>query len=203
MSRTARFIPRYGYLHIMSRGNNRQRIFSYARDYRFYCSCLRKLKAEESVKIHHYCLMPNHLHLLLGVGPASNVGRFMQRLGLKYFYYYRARRDYIGHLLQGRFKSKIIVDEKYFLQCGKYIELNPVRAQLVSFPEEYAYSSYRHYALGGEDEIVDDDFFYLSLHNDATRRKELYSNMLFDEKGCAKQLHIDSSNLMFNNELIE
>jgi putative transposase len=201
MSRTARIIPPQGYLHVISRGNNRQRLFRCRQDYKIYCLHLKKLKAEESIKIHHYCLMPNHVHLLVGIGPTSNLPRFMKRVGLKYFYYYRQRRDYSGHLLQGRFKSKIIDDERYFLQCGKYIELNPVRAQIVSSPADYHYSSYKYYALGQKDGIVDADFVYLALHEDAARRRAAYSNMLIDERECGEKLRIYSVKLLENNEL--
>jgi putative transposase len=123
----------------------------------------------------------------------------MKRVSLKYFYYYQARRDYVGHLLQGRFKSKVIGDERYFLQCGKYIELNPIRAQLVFTPEDYPYSSYRHYASGQKDNVVDDDFFYLALADNSVRRRELYANMLVEGDKCLEQLRLVCSNPLSDN----
>jgi putative transposase len=201
MSRSARVIPVQGYLHVISRGNNHQRLFRCRKDYKIYCLQLRKLKIEESVKIHHYCLMPNHVHLLVGVDQTSNLARFMKRVGLKYFYYYLKKRDYSGHLLQGRFKSKIIDNERYFLQCGKYIELNPVRARIVDAPADYYFSSYRYYALGQKDGIVDADLLYLDLHEDAQRRRKAYCNMLIDEKGCSEELRINLPNLLLSRTL--
>ncbi len=190
MSRAARIIPQQGYLHVMSRGNNRQRIFSYAPDYKVYCRILLKVKVEEQVKIHHYCLMPNHVHLLVGINDQSNLSRFMQRLHLKYFQYFRERKNFVGHFLQGRFKSKIINDERYFLQCGKYIELNPVRARLVIVPQEHPFSSYRYYALGEVNRIVDVDFSYIDLHSDSRERLAAYRNMMVDNPACEEELRI-------------
>ncbi len=89
MPRDARLIPAEGFLHVMCRGNNRRKLFLRPRDFKTYYLFLKKLKEEEALKIFHYCLMPNHVHLLVGVNTESNLSRFMQRVNLKYFYYYR------------------------------------------------------------------------------------------------------------------
>lgn len=133
------------------------------------------------MKIYHYCLMPNHVHLMVWVDEASNLSRFMQRVNGKYAYYYKRRHKYIGHLWQDRFKSKIIDKESYLAQCGKYIELNPVRAKLVESPEGYFYSSYRHYALGVPDKLVDENPLFLSLDIDPDKRKGFYRDILHAE----------------------
>jgi len=89
----------------------------------------------------------------------------------------------VGHLWQGRFKSKIIEDERYFLQCGKYIELNPVRAGLVQAPDDYTYSSYGCYAVGRKDRAVDKQAnrFYVELGGDEALRQNCYGNMMIEE----------------------
>jgi putative transposase len=125
--------------------------------------------------------MPNHIHLLVGVAEESNLSRFMKRLNLKYFYYYKKKHNYSGHLWQDRFKSKIIDKDEYFIQCGKYIELNPVRAYLVLSPADYLFSSYRHYSLGFKDELVDDDPLYIDLSNATVRRQERYRSLVINE----------------------
>jgi len=181
MPRVARMIPPEGFLHVMCRGNNRRKLFLYPRDFRIYYLLLKKLKSEESIKIIHYCLMPNHVHLLIRVGEDSNLSRFMKRLNLKYFYYYRKKHSYTGHLWQDRFKSKIVEKDEYFIQCGKYIELNPVMANIVKMPEDYHFSSYPHYALGSEDKLIDDDPLYMDLGNTAIPRQLAYRNMIINE----------------------
>lgn len=181
MPRQARIVPPQGFLHVMSRGNNRRKLFLYRGDFKAYCLLLKKLKHEESIRIFHYCLMSNHIHLLLGVVENSNLSRFMKRLNLKYFYRYQKKHNYIGHLWQDRFRSKLIEKDEYMIQCGKYIELNPVRANIVKRPEDYPYSSYLHYSLGLEDELLDDDPLYIGLSDDAVIRQFAYKNMIIGE----------------------
>lgn len=181
MPRQARIIPLQGVLHVMCRGNNHRKLFLYPRDLKAYYLLLSRLKKEESIKVFHYCLMSNHVHLLLEVKEESNLSRFMKRLNLKYFYYYRKRRNYSGHLWQDRFKSKVIEKDEYLIQCGKYIELNPVRAGIVKVPEDYPFSSYLHYGWGKEDKLLDDDPLYMNMGENPTARQLAYRNMLIKE----------------------
>jgi putative transposase len=183
MPRDARIIPPEGYLHVRAIGNNSRKLFFYPRDFKIYYSLIKKLKNEEYIDILHYCLMSNHVHILLGVRENSNLSRFMKRLNLRYFHYYKKKHSYKGHLWQDRFKSKLVEKDEYMIQCGKYIELNPVRAGIVEVPEEYPYSSCLHYISGLEDEIIDDDPLYLNLSKDATSRQIIYRNMLLKEIG--------------------
>ena len=128
MPRDRRYIPETGFLHVISRGNNRRKIFRYERDLEAYYLILLKSKAEDRINISHYCLMTNHVHLIVSVGEDSDLSRFMKRVNLKYVYHYRRKYTYYGHLWQDRFKAKAIGREEYLIQCGKYIELNPIRA---------------------------------------------------------------------------
>jgi len=178
MPRASRLIPEYGALHVMCRGNNKRKVFLKERDFQYYYHCLIKLKQEENVKVYHYCLMPNHAHILVGVGSESSLSHFMQRANGKYVYYYKRRYQYTGHLWQDRFKSKIIDDEGYLAQCGKYIELNPARAGLVGLPQHYTFSSYRHYAFGEADRLVDDNPLFLSLADDSNKRSKIYREII-------------------------
>lgn len=181
MPRQARIIPLEGFLHVISRGNNRRKLFLAKNDFKIFYMLLNKLKREESINIYHYCLMSNHVHLLLGVEENSNISRFMKRLGLKYFYHYKKKHDYSGHLWQDRFKSKIIERDEYFIQCGKYIELNPVRAGIVQNAEDYSYSSYHYYGLGQDDKLIDDDPLYAGFGKDDLSRQLKYKKMIIDE----------------------
>ncbi|MDD4909485.1 MAG: transposase [Candidatus Omnitrophica bacterium] len=199
MPRDRRHIPEAGFLHVISRGNNRRKIFRYERDLEAYYSILLQSKAEDRINISHYCLMSNHIHLILEVNEASNLSRFMKRVNLRYVYYYRRKYAYCGHLWQDRFKAKTIDNEEYLIQCGKYIELNPVRAGIVKRPEEYRFSSYLHYAYGAEDVLIQDNPFYSELGESQERRQTIYRDMIIEEmieKGLRQEKIIEHSELI-------
>lgn len=177
MPRKPRVIPLVGCLHIICRGNNQRRVFRYERDKNWYYRYLKKFKDEDKIDIHHYCFMKNHVHLIVGLNQESDLSRFMKRVNLKYFYYYRKKYTYSGHLWQGRFKSKVIDSEEYLIQCGKYIELNPVRAGVVSSPENYEFSSYHYYAFGKEDTLITQDPLYEGLDIKQKERQYAYQQL--------------------------
>lgn len=165
----------------MCRGNNRRKLFLHPCDFKAYQRLLLSLKKQESIRLFHYCLMSNHIHLLLGIEEKSDLSRFMKRLNLQYFYHYRKKQRYVGHLWQDRFKSKLIDKDAYLIQCGKYIELNPARAHIVKAPQDYPYSSYSHYSLGKRDPLLDDDPLYIDMGNSPLARQLAYKNMFIDE----------------------
>ncbi|MCM8763314.1 MAG: transposase [Candidatus Omnitrophica bacterium] len=181
MPRAARTLPQSGYLHVICRGNNHKKIFYSQSDFRIFYKIAYALKLEEGIKILHYCFMPNHVHFLIGLTKKSQLARFMKRLCLKYFYSYQRKYAYSGHLWHSRFKSKIIEDDAYFIQCGKYIELNPVRASLVKQPQDYLFSSYRYYAQGTQDKLIDTDPFYLTLADTPEERQQHYQKTIINE----------------------
>jgi putative transposase len=176
-----RFIPENGYLHVMCRGNNRRNVFIKPKDYRFYLWLVGNYKKEAAVNIIHYCIMPNHAHFMVRVTPKTDLATFMKRVNLVYFFYFRKKRQYVGHLWQGRFKSKLIETDSYFVQCGKYIELNPVRRRLCGLPEEWEFSSYKHYAYGENDDLVEDDPFYINLGKTPQKRQAYYRELITSE----------------------
>jgi len=182
MPRQAREIPVNGYLHIISRGNNKRKIFRYKQDKKRYYLYLKNLKQKEKINICHYCLMSNHVHLLVEVWQESNLSMFMKRINLKYVYYYRRKYTYCGHLWQDRFQSKIINNEPYLMQCGKYIELNPVRACIVSSPENYPFSSYHYYGFGQEDSLITTNPLYKDLSPQQEKRQHIYRNLVTEEE---------------------
>jgi putative transposase len=164
----------------MCRGNNRQNVFNNDSDKLYYWRLLNELRDENKINIFHYCIMDNHVHMVVWVSYASKLSKFMKQLSLSYFNYYKRLYGYWGHIWQGRFKSNVIQTENYLLHCGKYIELNPVRAGIVSLPYEYAFSSYRHYSLGHEDALVSDNPAFLGLADDYTKRREGYVAFVVD-----------------------
>ena len=102
----------------------------------------------------------------------------MQYLLFEYSRWYRLGQLYVGHVWQGRYKSPLIEQESYFLECGRYIERNPLRAGMVTKLEDYAWSSYAHYALGQRDGLIDDDPYYDRLGRDAVERQLNYQKFV-------------------------
>ncbi|OGS27438.1 MAG: hypothetical protein A2297_01755 [Elusimicrobia bacterium RIFOXYB2_FULL_48_7] len=130
-------------------------IFHDEQDLGFFKKLLLQNKFLYGLKIYHYVLMSNHVHLILRAHEGKNLSDAIKRINVTYTVYYRKRYEGVGHFFQDRFKSCLIQDGKYLLECGKYIELNPVRAGIVSSPGEYKWSSYRVYSGETNGTIVD------------------------------------------------
>ena len=181
MPRTPRIAPETGIFHITCRGNNRMSIFHCDDDYFTFLKLLRYYKAKYSVLLFHYVLMNNHVHLIISTTIPHTLTKFMHGLNLTYAQYYRKKYKGIGHFWQDRFKSILIETDRYLLACGRYIELNPVRAKIVTKPEDYLWSSYRFYAFGEPSDIVDINPLYASLGNSEKERQEKYRELFISE----------------------
>jgi putative transposase len=156
MARRARAEVAGGLYHVITRGNNRRQIFNSSEDYRKFLSLLSVQKSKLPFYLYAYCLMTNHVHLLIE-RQADTVGRIMHRVLTGYSQYYNRRYRRVGHLLQGRHKAILCQSERYLSELVRYIHLNPVRAKMVDLPEQYEYSGHRAY-LGLEPTgIVDVD----------------------------------------------
>ena len=172
MPRIFRIIPEEGVFHILTRGNNRQEVFHDAVDFRRYIDFLKDYKEEHKFLLYHWCLMPNHVHLIIEITSKTDLAKLMKQINLAYLYHYKKRYSYSGHLWQGRYKSLIIDKDEYLITCGRYIELNPVRAKLAKDPKDYQWSNYNVYAYGRKDDITDIDPLYSGLgRNDKERQK--------------------------------
>lgn len=180
MPRRKRIVPPNAALHVISRGNNRQKVFHNDSDKLKYYALIKELKDEARISVYHYCLMDNHIHLLLRLSPESKLSRFMKQVNLTHFHYYRKLYGYFGHFWQDRFKSNIIEADSYLLQCGKYIELNPVRAGIVSHPAQYPFSSYNFYAQGQKDTLLTSSLAYLCLSDSGISRQKQYIDFMVD-----------------------
>ncbi|MFA5310976.1 MAG: transposase [Candidatus Omnitrophota bacterium] len=198
MPRTRRIIPiEEAALHIVCRGNNRQRIFYDDGDKLKYYALLCELKHENGVDILNYCIMDNHVHSISYLRSENNLSKFMKQVNLSYFHYYKKKYGYCGHLWQNRFRSNIIEYDRYLLQCGKYIELNPVRAGMVNSPGEYLFSSYNYYSNGKPDSLVTTSPVYRGLSDSPSARQKNYINFvingsIINSTVIAKNLYIGS-----------
>jgi putative transposase len=144
MARRARVEFPGALYHVITRGNQRQRIFRDDRDRGKYLEILSSLKKQFSFRIPAYVLMVNHVHLLL-VSGAVPLSRIMQRLGSGYTQYFNRRHQQVGHLFQGRYKAILCDKDSYLLELTRYLHLNPVRAKVVKNPLDYQWSSYGGY----------------------------------------------------------
>lgn len=167
-------------LHIIQRGNNRLPCFGCRSDYLVYLDMLRECAYDYGCALHAYVLMTNHVHLLLSLDEPSSPSMLMQRLGQRYVQYFNRRHERTGTLWEGRYRSCLVLDDRYFLACQRYIELNPVRANMVEAPESYPWSSYRTNALGESNTLVTPHPIYAGLHSDMSARRAAY-RQLFTE----------------------
>jgi len=149
--------------HVFFRGNRKEEIFEDINDRIQFLKFILDAKRRYGIKVYAYCLMNNHVHLLIESG-SVHVGNFMRVLLTNYVQYFNRRWNHVGHLLQDRYKSTLVDKDSYLLTLIKYIHLNPVRGGLCKLPEEYIWSSHIEY-LGLRDPVVDTEFA-LSLFKD-------------------------------------
>lgn len=138
-------------------------------------------------------LMSNQVHLIVETREGSNLSKIMQGINLSYVYHYRKEHSYTGHFWQDRFKSLLIEEDNYLLECGKYIELNPVRAKIVPKPEDYRWSSYRVYAYGEENALVDINPIYETLGKTSHEKQQNYREFISSFKGDISRMNFYGS----------
>ena len=182
MGRKPRQQSSVGLYHVITRGNNKSRLFHGEEDFKEIRAVLKDYLEEYPLKIHHYCLMTNHIHLLVWAEELATLSRFMHGVQRSYHHYYRKAYTWFGHLFQGRYRSLPIEDEAYLLDCGRYIERNPVRAKMVEDPKDWEYSSYCFYAYGRADALVSPSIAYQAL----TARSE-------EDRCCLYRTHVEAT----------
>ncbi len=176
MPRVARSIISDTPYHIIHRGNNRQKIFFCGDDYRYFLSLIKEAKEKYGCRLYAYVLMPNHIHLLLESPQSSeNLAKYIKLLAQKYSQHINKAHKRTGTLWEGKFKSSPISTDNYLLACSRYIEMNPVRANMVKDPKDYVWSSYR-YKIGQTEGAVllDSDPLYIDLGEDDNERQKNY-----------------------------
>src|SRR5262245_8472477 len=142
MARRIRLVYPGVALHVIQRGVDRAACFRAEVDYLVYLANLRNLSAKHGCALHAYCLMTNHVHLLVTPSREDSCTATMRDLGQRYVPYFNSRYGRTGTLWEGRFRSCIAESARYVLACYRYIELNPVRARMVTNPAAYFWSSY-------------------------------------------------------------
>jgi len=186
MARHRRLGPKEIPQHVIQRGNNRKQCFTSNQDFAAYVHWLKMYSEKYAVRIHAWVLMTNHVHILCT--PAlenKGVSLMMQSLGREYVRYFNTSYNRTGTLWEGRFKSCLVQATDYLLNVYRYIELNPVRAKMVTDPADYKWSSYRINALGVESDLCHPHELYIALGNHKHERLQTYQ-LLFNEQLSSK-----------------
>jgi len=167
--------------HVIIRGVNRESIFFYDADYRYFLTRLYEAIEKYQCALHAYVLMTNHVHLLMTPEDNHGIAKSIQNLGRYYVQHFNQSYGRTGTLWEGRYKSTPVDTEQYLLICYRYIELNPVRANMTDNPANYPWSSFRHNATGQKNNLVTAHDRYLALGNNEIERQQAYRDLFETE----------------------
>ncbi len=203
MPRRPRQCPSGYPVHVVQRGNNRQVCFASESDLKAYAHWLRQAAEKFGVAIHAWVFMTNHVHLLMTPDSPDSISLCMQALGRQYVRYFNRRHQRSGTLFEGRFKSSLVDTGQYYLACQRYIELNPVRAAIVTDPAEYSWSSYRAHAFSQTAKMWTPHAEYLALGPTTKTRTAAYRQSCeqeLSEKLVADIRHALNAGLVLGND---
>ena len=164
--------------HIIQRGNNRQSIFTSVVDYQYLLRLCVENAAKFEVDVHAYVLMTNHFHLLATPKNETGLPLMMQAIGRRYVRYFNDSQQRTGTLWEGRYRSTVLQTDRYLLACMAYIDLNPVRAGLVSEPGGYPWSSHAFYTGLRADKLITPHPLFWDLANTPFGREAAYSDLV-------------------------
>jgi putative transposase len=187
MPRKPRYILPGQPQHVIIRGINREPIFYHDADYHYYLDRLSDAIVRQGCSLHAYVLMTNHVHLLLTPIAEQSIGKTIQTLGRYYVQYFNKAYERTGTLWEGRYKSALVDTEQYLLTCYRYIELNPVRAQMATHPSEYPWSSYLCNSIGQSNSLITAHNKYEELGHTDEERQRAY-RALFQAKITEREL---------------
>jgi REP element-mobilizing transposase RayT len=185
MARRPRLHYDGAFYHVTLRGNHQQDIFHCEGDRRLLERYVAEALAATRVRIHAYCWMNNHIHLLAQVADVR-LGEFMQRVGTRYARAVQARVETTGHLFQGRHFAMLVDADAYFLELLRYIHLNPVRAKVVADPAAYRWSSHRVYLGLDERRWVESEFGLRMFGAEASRARGHYAEFVAQKIGAPR-----------------
>jgi putative transposase len=184
MPRRARhYIAGHPY-HIVQQGNNRQSCFIETEDYQCYLALWEEASKRYGVSMHAYCLMTNHIHLLATPKVKESISSAMRAVGSRYAQYVNRKYRRTGTLWEGRHRASLVQAERYMLSCYRYVERNPVRAGIVSRPDDYRWSSYGVNGWGRHSWLKSHEA-YLGLGKNVEERSYFYREL------CKESLNDD------------
>jgi putative transposase len=182
MPRRIRVQSPTGAYHWIVRGINRKNLFHSQKDFFKFLELALEHKEENKIQIYHYCLMTNHIHMLIVSENLADLSRFSHYVQRRYAYYYCKAYRWKGQVFQRIYRSLPIDKDSYFLECGRYIENNPLRAGIVKKLEQYPYTSYSFYAHSKKDKLLTFSPAYLGLASKASHRRRIYKNYVSQER---------------------
>ena len=174
MPRTGRLVQDNGVYHILNRGHDRRKLFPSTRDFKEFRTIIARYKGKFEFDLYHYCFMSNHFHLLLKISKGSDLKFLMKGICQSYSFHYKRHYKLSGYLFQNRYKNIPIAKDEYLMECGRYIERNPVRAEIADSPGGYYWSSYHFYAKGKLDDIMTPDPLFVALASADQERRAKY-----------------------------
>ncbi len=167
--------------HLMIRGNNRENVFIDTDCFNRYMEILKGYKERFGYKLYCYCLILNHIHLLIEASEKALISKIMQCVNTSFTMYYNKKFGRTGHVFEGRYKSKVIKDDRYLLGVSRYIHRNPLKHGLCQDPRDYKYSSIKRYLPNSiNDGLVDADFILKMLNTDIEMAKREYEVLVME-----------------------
>lgn len=201
MARGAREKSNTGIYHVMLRGINRQIIFEDAEDAYKFISTLKSVEDDNDCNLYAYCLMDNHVHMLIRELD-EDISTVIKKISASYVFWYNKKYERSGHLFQERFKSEVVETDKYFLTVLRYIHQNPIKAGMVNRIGDYKWSSYNEYIDKHKIEIVDLDFVLDLFSPNRDRAIELFAKY-HEEDNCDKCLDYEDFINLTDEEVVE
>jgi REP element-mobilizing transposase RayT len=186
MARKPRIEFEGGFYHVITRGNHKQKIFREEKDYLKYLEFLADYKVRYEFQIYAYVLMSNHVHLLVETRQVP-LSKILQGINQRFTMYFNWRYGTLGHLFQGRYKAILCDRDGYLLSLVKYLHCNPVRAAMVSYPEEYLWSSHREYIGLNKDGLADIGLVLGMFSKSAKKARRIYLEYMREEDKTSKE----------------
>ena len=187
-------LPGYPH-HVIQRGNNRQPIFSTVADYQYLLKLLDDNARKFAVDVHAYVLMTNHFHLLATPQTDTGLPLMMQAVGRSYVRYFNDLHGRTGTLWEGRYKSTLIQTDRYLLACMAYLDLNPVRAGMLTEPRDYPWSSHTYYIGLRTDKLITPHPLFWDLANTPFGRESAYADLVDGGITTEQQIALTRSTL--------
>ncbi len=164
--------------HVITRGNNKAAIFHDDQDFTSYIEIITESKSRYAFSLFHFCLMDNHVHLVISPESHADLPLIMHAIDLNYSRYHKRKYGRVGRLWQDNYRKYLITTHEYLLTCGIYVELNPVRARVVRSPAEYRWSSHRFYVSASEWDFLTESPNYLCMGRNREERKAYYAELV-------------------------
>ncbi len=198
MPRKSRNYVKASFFHIMVQGINKEYIFSEDEDKKKYLELIKQIREYPNIIVISYCIMNNHVHLLLKTDLIEKLSQFMHKINTLYAIYYNQKYNRVGYVYRGRYKSQVIYSEKQLYACINYIHNNPVKANICRLAHQYEYSSFKNFNKNIEE-------FNNSIKNDFMEENVLAKkDIIFieDENEIEEEIQGTISKYLSENKLI-